>query len=48
MLLVWENKKLEKAYADDLARSGSVVDVKEAQKENLAVENYGPGFRFVL
>ena len=41
LLLVWENGKLDKKYND--SREG-----EKYQKGAIAIENYGPNFRYVL
>lgn len=46
-LLKYENRKLDRLYAEETARAGS-VDEKAASQADIAQENYGPSFRYVL
>ncbi|AEO60787.1 hypothetical protein MYCTH_2316249 [Thermothelomyces thermophilus ATCC 42464] len=41
VLLMWENRKLDRKY-------GPVKKETEGKSESVAVENYGPNFRYVL
>lgn len=44
ILLVWENRKLDQKYNNNKAGEGSETD----QGAAVAVEDYGPNFRYVL
>ena len=40
ILLVWENRRLDQKYAEEVKETG--------QGATVAVEDYGPNFRYVL
>lgn len=49
-ILVWENKKLDKKYGtlEQQRQALHEAEVRGEGKREVAVENYGPLFRFVL
>lgn len=44
LLLIWENRKLDQKYNNEKAGEGREAD----QRAAVAVEDYGPNFRYVL
>ena len=49
LLLVWENKKLDRKYAHGSGNSDNSPPTSlERRKDGIAVENYGPEYRYVL
>ena len=50
VLLVWENGRLNRKYAGTMApvKGGSEVATPDEHDPSVGVEDYGPGFRYVL
>lgn len=51
ILLAWENKKLDKKYGTIEEQKARLAETRERGEETaqvVAVENYGPMFRYVL
>lgn len=49
-LLVWENRRLDRKYARAFVpeNGGNVGGRPDEKASNVGVEDYGPGFRYVL
>ncbi len=49
-LLVWENSRLDRKYARSFVpeNGGNVVGKLDEKGSDVGVEDYGPGFRYVL
>ena len=50
MLLVWENGRLNRKYAGTAApvKDGNDLTAPGEKSHSVGVEDYGPGFRYVL
>lgn len=47
-MLVWENKKLDKKYGSNGARTISQTGDPAGKESAVGEENYGPTFRYIL
>lgn len=49
-LLVWENSRLDRKYAHSFVpgNGGNAIGKPDEKDSNVGIEDYGPGFRYVL